>query len=308
MRDLLSGRLRTFTQSPGGVLLESQPVQSVAVAAQQIGRDGRPLVEPGAFFLDGNYSLRVNSWNSITSVALKIRVRLLLADGRLTDQDFDHTPNTNRTKATTDFALPVGFVLNAMVFANAGTPMIGQTFVQVQLIRGITGATLPISTLLQGYVTSVQAIAWPGSPLVDSLDGYGAVRTILGTAQGVGNEFSETVPTGARWQLLQLSTIFRATGGAGNRYPSLRIHASVGFDALYFQPTAATNGVNWSITYGPTLTGAFDAVNGRIQSPIAPDLLLTGGDIFQSGTPGMLGTDSYDAPVYRVREWLEAAA
>src|SRR5204863_2582589 len=93
----------------------------------------------------------------------------------------DHVPNTDRSVKTSDHPLGVGQLLNLTVFASAGAPLIGQTYVKVQLIRGVGAAAIVLGTLLGGYVTAVHALGFPGSPIENSLTATPAIRYITGT-------------------------------------------------------------------------------------------------------------------------------
>src|SRR4051812_32014952 len=113
--------------------------------------------------------------------------------------------------------------MNITAFASAGTPIIGQTFVRVQLIRGLSGATLPIATLLQGYVTSRQDLAYPGSPIRMSTEDAFPVRIITGTDPAAGVEIVETVPDGAVWELVSVTARLVTSAAAAVRFPMLQL-------------------------------------------------------------------------------------
>src|SRR5439155_18890058 len=114
---------------------------------------------------------------------------------------------------TQNYKLGKGAILNLTVFASAGAPLMGQTYVIVQLIKGLTGATIVLGTLLGGYLTATQALGWPGSPIISSTDGEGCTRLIVGTTPAAEANILETVPTGARWELLSLEASY--VQGAG---------------------------------------------------------------------------------------------
>lgn len=308
MLSRLTGGLRPWQLSLEGKLHETQPPASIGVAAQALGQNGRPLVEPGSFFVDGSYGLRINSWNSLAGVTVTVRMRFLGSDGRIRDNEWTHTPNTNRTKATSDFPLGVGFPLNITAFASAGAPLFGQTFVQVQLISGLGGATTLLATLLQDYLTAQQALAYPGSPIRSSLDGQGAVRYITGTAPAAGAQISEAVPTGARWEILAFTMGLTTNGAAGNRQVMLQITNG----ALNFM-TAIANGqigpgtTALAISFGPAGNSLTDVLLQFFTGSIPVGIKLIGGAIIATGTDNFNAADQFTAPHYIVKEWLEAA-
>lgn len=281
----------------------------LTLKAPFVGNDGRPLIEPGAFFLDGNYALRINSWNALAGVVVTVRARIIRAsDGELVDSSWDHTPNTNRTKATNDFPLPAGFILNVTAFASAGSPLVGQTFVQVQLARGLSGATLLLGTLLQDYVTSVQALAYPGSPIRSSVDGGGYIRSITGAAPGAGVEILETVPAGARWELLTGACVLTTSATAGTRIVGLLIRTAGVTRAATFQPTGLIPSRIGVWYFGQAMPNMTDPTGNQNTLPLPRSTMLLAADTWGTQTQAIAAGDQWNAPQYTVRELLEAAA
>jgi hypothetical protein len=282
---------------------------NIGVTSPLFGAEGRPIVEPGALLVTGNDNLRVNSWNALAGVTLTIRLRFIDAQtGDIVANDFTHTPNTNRTRATTDFPLSIGFPLNVTVFASSGTPSIGQCFVQVQIIRGFGGATTLLATLLQGYVTSVQALAYPGTPITASIDGNGAIRSITGTTPGAGVDVSETVPSGARWELLSFEATLLTSAVVGTRTPLLvmtdGVNELIAAQTLIGTPASTTTLYGWWPGSGSPTVAIASRANAQI--PIGYQLL--GGYKIKTVTQNIVGGDQWSAVQYAVREHLEAAA
>jgi hypothetical protein len=81
-------------------------------------------------------------------------------------------------------------------------------------------------------------LAFPGVPIASPLDGGGALRSIAGTTPGAGAEISETVPTGARWELLAFQATFVTSAAAANRVPQLTLDDGT---TVYFRLGAALN-------------------------------------------------------------------
>jgi hypothetical protein len=116
--------------------------------------------------------------------------------------------------------------------------------VTVDLVRGPGAVGGVTATLLQGPVSSLQRIAWPGSLLLSSLDVAGILRSITGTDPAAGAEISETVPTGARWRLRALAATLVTSATVANRTVSLRVDDGTtgyfGTDAAGTQPASNT--------------------------------------------------------------------
>jgi hypothetical protein len=268
---------------------------------------GKVIAAPFQFYTTGEDNLRIVSLNSLAGVTLKIQARLVNSKGELQAASWDHTPNSDRTAASTVMPLAAGSVLNLTVFANSGSPRIGQTFVIVQLIRGLGQAAIVLGTLLQGYVTSQQALAWPGSPCISSTDGEPNVRNILGSSPPAGTFINEVCPTGARWELITFFFNLVTSATPGNRSCFLEISSSIGPLAVMEPAIGQTASTTLFYTFGQNLAIILSGLGGA-QAPIPPRQFLRAGDVITVGVVGgMLAGDIFTPPNYQVREWLEAA-
>lgn len=274
-----------------------------AVSVQTAG--GRILPSPNQFYLTGEDRLRVMSVNALAGVAIKIQFRTANFAGDTVPHSEDHTPASDRSLRREDFAIGSGSLLNVTVFCRAGAPQIGQTFVIVQLIRGSGAAAIVLGTILAGYITATQALGFPGSPILSSIDAGYAVRTINGTQPGFQAEINEVVPTGARWELLALSTLLTTDINAGNRQPVLMFIAPAGMIAISCTtgavPTLSGMNISWSVGVPPLQPAGLNT----IQAPMPTGIQLLAGQSFRTYTLNLLTADRYSAPVFTVREWLE---
>jgi len=279
-------------------------VSSVVVKAPLADNAGQPAIEPGAFFLDGNYSLQLNSWNGVAGVVLGLRFRILRSDGQLVDSVELHTPNSNFTQATTTHPLPQGFLLNAFIFAASGNPLVGITFAQLQLVRGFSGAITPISTILQDYVSTTQGPSWPGSPIRSSIDGPGALRSIAGTTPGAGAEIIETVPLNVRWQLVSVVYTLTNSATVANRFSRLFVNDGANVYGRFEQPAV---GLAASATGLYTAGGNITNTTWQDGYALAlPDALrIPGGGHWLTSTLGIQAGDQYSAVRYLVFQWID---
>jgi|SRR6266853_1226735 len=269
--------------------------------------DTRSLLNPSLLFVDGNYALRLNAWCSVAGVTLGLRSRFMrAADGEVVDSADQLIPTGNRVLTTTDVSLSIGWPLTIELFALAGTPTIGQCFVQVQIVRGRGAASTVFATILQGYITATNNLAWPGSPLEKALDGAGALRSIAGTNPGAGAEITETVPAGARWTLHSFRTRLTASATVANRFPRLTLDdgGAVPYAELSPLATALTAGQAAPYVWGEGLP----TINGQVifQAALPNDNRLGPAHRIKTVTTGIQVGDVYDQIQYLVREWLTA--
>jgi len=277
---------------------------------EQIIRPGIPTsgrVTPASFpfYTTGEDNLRVTSWNAAPGVLISVDGRALNAAGNVVASRWTHAPNTNRSAQSTDITLSGTTILNLTVYASVGAPAIGQTFVKVELIRGTGIAAIVLGTILQGYITSAQALGWPGSPLQTSVDSGGYYRTINGTTPSAGAEVSEVVPTGARWHLLSFAATLQASGVAGTRQPAL-VLAPTGLAIIVApQVNKATAGQQGTFNWAPGLPFESQLSLGLNVGGLPLDVALLAGGSCGTSTSGLQVGDQWTQVFYLIREYLE---
>jgi hypothetical protein len=270
-----------------------------------------PMLAPGAIFCSGEESIRVTAINAAASVALALSGRTLPIRLAGSDPPVDvgnfrdvFTPATNRTASTQLRQLGAGWVLDWGVFVSSGSPLIGQCWISVDLVRGQLGATQVLSHLGHGYITANQPIGGGSPQLATSLEGGGALRSITGTDPAAGAEVSETVPTGARWQLIGFSVNLVTSAVVANRATSFFVDdgANVYFANTVQAVQTATQTIRCA--FGPI--GVTGANGGNVYLAGSPDPLYLGaGHRIRTVTVNIDVGDNYGAPQYLVREWME---
>jgi hypothetical protein len=278
-----------------------QAFPSTAVA---IG-GGRVITTPFQFVADADTFLRVTSVCSVTGVTLAVQGRRRDDNGTLQPIKETHAPNSNRTTKTQDYGLGPGAILNLTMFATAGALVSGQCYVKVELLRNFGGTAIVLGTLLGGYVTPVQALGFPGSPIVSSLEGEPALRAIAGTLQPVGQIIAETVPTGARWELISLVHSYTTDATVITRRVLTQLTAAgvPCFVGIAFNAQGASD--SWTHTWGPNIEGTSDATIKRVQSGIPGRTLMPSASTFFVTAANLQAGDQFGQPFYLVREWLE---
>lgn len=279
---------------------------TIGVDSSLLSSDGRPLLEPGALYVDGSYALRLNAWCSIAGVTLALRSRFLRADGTgLVNSGDQLVLTSNRALNTLDVQLAVGFPLNAMVFALAGAPLVGQCFVQVQIVSGAGPASFPLATVLQGYVTATQALSWPGSPIESAIAGGGYPFRGIVAAPAAGAEFGQVVPVAARWRLNAIIATLTTDATAGNRHPVLAYNDGLNFHAI--MPNPGTVGPSTSLQFvwgsGLAYSAILDAAHPA--GGLIADYRLLAGHNFESVTAGLGPADQWNLIHFQADEWLD---
>lgn len=258
-----------------------------------------------AFFLDGQEQLRLRTFGSLAGAVLACEWRLLDAKGVTIGNANPHTPNSDRTVATTLYNVGEGFLLNVQIRATSGTPRIGQIFAILDLVRGTGSTVQPLATLWSGYVTDTTPCGWPGVVPMRSTDGPGVIRSITGTDPAAGLEISETVPTNARWSLLALRAALVTDGTVANRVAQLTLDdGTTVFDVSPWtsnHTAGLTFQYNWAQGYGSTVAGA----SSNLGLSLPRDMRLMGGFRIRTVTAAIVAGDNWGAPQLLVEEWIE---
>lgn len=264
----------------------------------------RPLLVDGdAIYVTGEDSLRVSSFNSLAGVVLAVEGRFTRMDGVVVPFVERHVPNTDRSVNTTLITLGEGFLGNLQIRATTGAPQRGQCYVFVEVVRGRLGALQPAAAVLGEYVTDVQRVAFPGSPIRSSTDGRGFMRLVVGGDPIAGAECSDTVPTGARWRLVSYSVALVTSAVVANRFPVFTVDDG----ATVYHASSVGAACVASTTYRVTAS-AFGVANA--QTPLAfgvalpADLIAPAGHRLRTATTALDAGDNYGAPQILVEEWI----
>jgi hypothetical protein len=231
------------------------------------------LVDSDAIYCTGEDNLRLTTFNGTAGVILALEGRFMRCDGVVVPIVETHTPNTDRTSKTSLVTLAEGYLGNVQLRATSGSPIAGKCFAIVELVRGRAGAVQPLATLLEGYVSDVQRLAWPGSPLRSSVDTPGVSSVITGTDPAANAECSDTVPTGARWEVLSWMALLVTDANVINRTVALIIDDGVSL--LWSCDASGTQAASLTRNYNAYGTGAAPDVTGstfRLPGPFPLDL------------------------------------
>lgn len=264
------------------------------------------LRSPAPFYVTGEDNIELAAGNSAAGVTLTLAGRFMQLDGQVTPFAHALIPTTNRVVTTVANALGDGWILNATVFASGGTPLIGQCWARVRVVRGFGGAMAVLGTLVSGYVTAAQSIAFPSGAARGTLDGPGVIRSVAGTNPAPGLEISETVPSGARWRLLALQVLFTADATVANRNPTVVIDDGA---TILFTSDAAASIVasqQWRLVAACGLQRA-PAVSTTFFWGLGATMILLAGWRLRTVTTGLQAGDDFAAPQLLVEEWIEGA-
>lgn len=267
-------------------------------------------VTPGAswLYVTGEDALCCTVFNAAAGVTVTVTGRILeFGDVRPKPFAQTLTPATDRSASVVRYSIGDGWLLNAQVLVSSGTPGIGQTFARLSLVRGTTSNALDLFTLAAGYVTAKMPLSYPGSGVLASVEGAGALRSITGATPAAGGEISETVPTGARWELLALTATLTPSGTVANRDPTLVFDDGANVYAKSDMHINEPTGSVWINTWFQGANSAGTLQASAAQAPIGIGLRLAAGHRIRTSTIAIQVADQWSAIQYLVREWIEGA-
>lgn len=262
------------------------------------------LIIPTVTLFDGSENLRVVSASSI-ACTLTVFARMRRSDGSVDPMTFTHTPNSDRSIKTQDYAIGAGVLLNLLIVPTSGAPKVGECFVQALIIRGLGGATIPQGVLAQDYTTAQQPVAWPGMPLRRSTEGQGAAKTVVSSNQQ-GVNISVTVPVGARWGVRGALVVLQTDNLVINRRVNLGMTDAVSGQHLYswWSTVIQTASLTWEYHARSAVGQVDNSANSQQWIPTVAGIVLRAGD---GVSATVIGLDALDTLVLVVfaEEWLE---
>lgn len=266
---------------------------------------GRIFLSPLQYALDGTDALRIVGANSAAGIAITLAGYRIDETGN--KHPFEHTltPPSTRLPFQQDFPLGAGALLNVTSYVSSGSSVVGQTFIAVHLVRGSTGGTVLLGTLLSGYVTPNQAMAWPGSPLMRSTDGSGFTRRVTASAPAVGVDIQHFAPVNTRWRVQSFRATLVTSAAAGNRFPVFEVRDPTLASVLLDVPAniGQTAGTTLAYTWAQGLNAL--AVAARVVQAIPHGLILPVSSAIQTLTVGLLGGDQWSSSELVVEEWID---
>jgi hypothetical protein len=169
-------------------------------------------------YFTGEDALKLTVQNAASGVIVTLTGRML-PFGATRPVPFKQTltPATDRTASSVVVGIGDGWLLNAQAIVSTGSPLTGQCFARLSVVHGLTSVAEELFSLGADYVTSKQPMSYPGSGVLDSTDGAGAIRSITGTNPAAGAEISETVPAGARWEFLAMFFVLVTSATVASR-------------------------------------------------------------------------------------------
>ncbi len=185
------------------------------------------LQPPTALWVTPDDLLIAGVRNSVAGVNVAVNGRLWLPGGDFANVGFTAVPGSVRALQFFQSPLQYGYLVSAVAYATGTMPKRGQCLVSLQVARPPFSAFLIYWFMGQDYLTSLDAVYWPGGRNVPGVEGPGFVRAVTIGAPAAGTDWSQTVPTGARWRIKGVRARLTTSAALGSRFPRLQIDDGV---------------------------------------------------------------------------------
>jgi hypothetical protein len=258
-------------------------------------------------YVDGTETIRLTAFSAAAGVTLALSGRVLVDDGRVVPFNHRLAPTSDRVATIFETTLPCGWLLGASARVTGGAPADGLTYGAISIGYGAGAQFTELEVLAAGTITAARKIAFPFGPILGPLDSPGALRAIVGTDPAAGAEVSETVPTGARQELIAFRVTLVTDATVASRNPILILDD--GANAFYHMASMLpiTASLTSAVAWGKAAQLSIAAVNSVPTSALPVDNDLLGGFRIRTSTAALQAGDNYGAPVYLVRERIEGA-
>lgn len=268
------------------------------------GSVGRGLLaSPLQFFFGGEDRLELTCISLRGSVTIGLGLRIQTEAGEILASAETHTTPAAATWETKYFPIGRGYVLNAVLYLVSGSPMRGQCWVRLRLVRGENQTPQPLGTLLQGYLTLRRDLAFPGSPLEHASEGQGAL-TFSAPSIAVSSEWTLTVPNYTRWRVLGADLLLTTSAVVASRFVILYAQSSGGstyFRSAHSVSVPASSAVEFVWAAGMPLLS--QVLAGVSVAGLMDDLYLAPGSVVRTVTGNMQVGDAWGGGLY-VEEWV----
>jgi len=191
----------------------------------------------------------------------------------------------------------------------ASAPPRGALYVRSGVDRNVGPNDFFIPVLFAGYLSQYQTlIGWPGSGLIDPLEGPGYTNTIVGAAPAAGADIAYSTVVNYTYRVRSVSATLTTSATAGNRQVVFVFGDGTNniwrasFSPAQVASTTRTYQLGSRLGYEELATVPLGA-NAIITSSL-PDLVLRGGYTFASSTTGLLVGDQWSTQDIAVEQWI----
>ena len=207
------------------------PEKPYLITPQDFGGEARlvpsPVTAPGPY-VEMGHAVRLDATSSIASATLRLRVRLLTAEGEITDNTQDMVITGTGIQTAIDVRVGRGWIIGLSVRAIAGTIADGDIVASVHLVSGSGASSEYLTTLASGEVTRTRALGLNAYTIAIPSSSSEITPTIATatSSPGAGSSATWTVPAGELWELITAKVTFTTAVAVATRQVAIFISLS----------------------------------------------------------------------------------
>lgn len=276
----------------------------IITGAPEVTFAHKNLAPPSQVYINRDDQLKINVYNSQPNITINITYRILRFDGVVVPNFQTVAPTSNRVRNAFQFLLTEGFLLSVQVFSEPPALIRGQTFVYLEIGRQVGASFTGYWTLLQDYLAAGQSLSWPGSRIIQSIEGPGWTHSVAVTQPAAGADWTVTIPTNARWRFMSGAAQLVTSAAVANRVtefnPNDSVPATMGIGTPN-QTVPASQTVQ--ICYSPSVPTAVANITDVVC--LATPVVSLAGYVLKSRSTNLQAADQYSNVNLEVEEWIE---
>lgn len=248
--------------------------------------------------------LQVAAVANFAGAIVNFGLRWLMPDGQIIPQTITlNIPNAG-VIAQLQVAVPEGFLLTAAMFSPTGLAANQWAFASAAILRGGIQGANTFDEFLQGYLSHEYAPSFPDWPPQRSTDGAGVLVSSLIGNPAAGQDFTITVPTLRRWQVLSLRAVLNASVAVANRNVAFLLDDGANTFFSLNSIAAVVASTNERIVASADLPYVNDNVNTQT-IPFPSPTILGAGYRIKSLTTNLQAADQWNNIELLVLEWCD---
>ena len=264
---------------------------------------------PSALYVGVNDQLSVQAvGHSVGFFTLTLDIRLLLPDGTIQVQQEQVIVGGPYTITNLNFTLAEGFLLSVALRTQDSTMKRGRVFGLIALIRQTSPVTTLQLELTRGYVSVFSPVAWPAIPPDFPTGRPGSIQNIPVSNPAAGADWTQAVPSLARWRILSVKATLTTSAAAANRCAQLAL--GVPGSLVYVAVPAVLQAASLTYIYNfgagvTTLLATVGATTLSVITAIPVDFWLQNGASIASATQNIQAADQWSGIQIQVEESLD---
>lgn len=260
------------------------------------------VLPPTAYYISPEDQVTVWLITDVLALTVFIQLRMLMPTGEIKLIPYQFTPQSTYTWYAAYEVPPwEGYLLGAMCWSS--NPQRGQCFVSAQVMRSTPPNLLRAGiVLLQGYISTINILSYPTSPLEAPFSGRGAwLNNTQTTVTGVQLYYQS--PPNTLWKLYSLQFTLNTSAAAGNRIVTI-IQDDVSGIQTGVWPYPYTQAPSSTVLY-TFAPGCSSSQQGQYVTIGAPtEVFIPAQSSLRTFVVGLDAADTFTAIAARFEEWM----